>query len=193
MVQATGAAGPISTRLGEGDFPPELDRVNFGAFLLAFLWAPFHRLWGWFAAFAALETLESAIGLSTPTFLGGVLRQPVVMAGFRIVYWSVTVVFALRANRLVWAEERRRAARARGGSVPKPPSAVSRYASNERVWALVGVVLLAGAPLSLLIGPVGNSPGNVADVLVTVGTQAVLLAVLFAYDRVRTSRTRTPG
>jgi hypothetical protein len=162
--------------------------VNYGAFLLGFLWAPFHRLWGWFAVFAVLEALESAMGLSAPGFLGGVLERPAVMVGFRIVYWTVTVAFALRANRLVWAEERKRAARAKDVSVLRRPSLVSGYSSNQRVWTAVGLVLLVAAPLSLLIGSVNGTPGAVVDVTVTVGTQAILVAGLFLYDRVRIAR-----
>jgi hypothetical protein len=189
-VQATGEVEPTGQRLGEGEFPLELDRVNFGAFLLAFLWAPFHRLWGWFAVFVVLEVLESAMGLSTPQFPGGVFERPVVMVAFRIVYWTVTVAFALRANRLVWAVERKRAARATGESVLRRSSLVSRYASNQRVWTLVGLVLLSATPLSLLIGSVNSIPGAVADVAVTVGAQAILLVGLFVYDRVRVARRR---
>jgi hypothetical protein len=185
------SAEPAGSRLGEGRFPPELDRVNFGAFLLAFLWAPFHRLWGWFGVFLVLEALESAISLSAPGSIGGVFEQPVVMVGFRIVYWTVTIVFALRANRLVWTHERERAERTKGESVPRRPSLVSRYGSNQRVWTLVGLILLVGTPFSLLIGSVNRIPGAVADVAVTVGTQAVLLAGLFVYDRVRIAHGRT--
>jgi hypothetical protein len=178
-------------RLGEGEFPSELDRANLGAFLLAFLWAPFHRLWGWFAVFVVLEVLESAVGLSAPGLFGGLLEQPAVMVGFRIVYWAVTVAFALRANRLVWTAERKRTAGATGGSAPRQPSLVSRYAANQRVWTVVGVILLVGTPLSLLIGAVTSVPGAVVDVAVTVGTQAVLLAGLFAYDVVRRAQRQT--
>jgi hypothetical protein len=191
VVQATGVAEPTGSRLGEGEFPLGLDRVNFGAFLMAFLWAPFHRLWGWFGVFVVLEALESAMGLSAPGFFGGVFEQPVAMVGFRIVYWTVTVAFALRANRLVWTEERKRAARTKGESVLRRPSLVSRYASSQRVWTLVGLILLVGTPLSLLIGSVNSIPGAVVDVAVTVGTQAVLLAGLFVYDRVRIARRKT--
>ena len=193
MLQATGESQPTGLRLGEGEFPPELDHVNFGAFLLAFLWAPFHRLWGWFSVFVLLEALESAMGLSAPGFLGGVFEQPAVMLGFRIVYWTVTVAFGLRANRLVWAEERKRAARTKGESVPRRPLLVSRYASNQRVWTMVGITLLVVSPLSLLIGSVNSRPGAVADVAVTVGTQAILAAGLWVYDRVRIARGQTRG
>jgi hypothetical protein len=191
VVQAAGVAEPTGSRLGEGEFPPELDRVNFGAFLLAFLWAPSHRLWGWFGVFVVLEAIESAMGLSAPGFVGGVFEQPGVMVGFRIVYWMVTVAFALRANRLVWTGERKRAARTNGESVPRQASLVSRYASNQRVWTFVGLILFVGTPLSLLIGPVNSVPGAVADVAVTVGTQAILLAGLFVYDRVRIANRQT--
>jgi hypothetical protein len=131
------------------------------------------------------------MGLNKPRLLGGALEQPVVMVTFRIVYWTLTVAFALRANRLVWAVERKRAARAKAESVLMRPSLVSRYASNQRVWALVGLVLLIGAPLSLLIGSVSSIPGAVVDVAVTVGTQAILLVGLFVYDRVRIAHRRT--
>jgi hypothetical protein len=170
--------------------PPQLDRVNFGAFLLAVLWAPFHRLWGWFAVFVVLEVLESVMGLSTPRFLGGLFERPIVMVAFRIVYWTVTVVFALRANRLVWAVERKLAAQAKSESLLGRPSLVSRYASNQRVWALVGFALLLAAPLSLLIGSVKSIPGAVVDVALTVGTQAILLVGLFVYNRVRVAGRR---
>ena len=181
----------MGSRLGEGEFPPELDRVNFGAFLLAFLWAPFHRLWGWFSVFVVLEALESAMGLSAPGFLGGVFEQPVVVVGFRIVYWTVTVAFALQANRLVWTQQRKRAARTKGESVVRQRSLVSRYVSHQRVWTLVGLILLVGTPLSLLIGAVSSVPGAVGDVAVTVGTQALLLVGLFVYDRVQNARRQT--
>jgi hypothetical protein len=68
---------------------------------------------------------------------------------------------------------------------------VSRYASNQRVWTLVGLILLVGTPLSLLIGSVSSIPGAAVDVAVTVGTQAVLLAGLFAYDKVRIALRQT--
>lgn len=189
-MQATVEVEAIEPRLGEGEFPPALDRVNFGAFLLGVIWAPFHRLWGWFAVFVALEVLESAMGLSTPQFLGGVLEQPVAMVAFRIVYWAVTVAFALQANRLVWTVERKRASRTKAESDLRRPSSVSRYASNQRVWAIVGLVLLAATPLSLLVGPVSSVPGAALDVALTVGIQAILLAGLFTYDRVRSGRQR---
>jgi hypothetical protein len=179
---------PTGSRLGDGEFPSELDRVNFGAFLLAFLWAPVHRLWAWFGVFVVLEALESVMALSAPGFLGGLLEQPVVTVGFRIAYWTVTVAFALQANRLVWAKERKRAAWTEDEPGQKARFLVSKYVSNERVWTLVGLVLLAGTPLSLLIGPVSSIPGAVGDVAVTVGTQAVLLVGLFVYDRVRVAR-----
>jgi hypothetical protein len=191
VVQATGEAEPSGLRLGEGEFPPELDRVNFGAFLLGVLWAPFHRLWGWFGVFVVLEVIESAMGLSALRFFGGVFEQPVAMVAFRIVYWTVTVVFALRANRLVWTEERKRAARTKGESVPRRPSLVSRYTSNQRVWTIVGLILLVAAPLSLLIGSVSSIPRAVVDVAVTVGTQAILLVGLFVYDRMRIAQRQT--
>jgi hypothetical protein len=141
--------------------------------------------------FVVLEALESAMGFSAPGFLGGVLEQPVMLAGFRIVYWTVTVAFALRANRLVWTEQRKRAARTKDRSVPRQPPLVSRYASDQRVWTLVGLILLVGTPLSLLIGSVNSVPGAAVDVAVTVGTQAVLLVGLFVYDRVRIARRQT--
>ena len=60
MVQASELVGLTRLRLGEGEFPRQLDRVNFGAFLLAVLWAPWHRLWTWFAVFLGLEILSIA-------------------------------------------------------------------------------------------------------------------------------------
>jgi hypothetical protein len=162
--------------------------VNFGAFLLGIIWAPFHRLWGWFGVFVVLEVLESALGLGAMRAVGGVFVQPAAMAAFRVAYWGVTVAFALRANRLVWAEERDRAARMAGGSARRPPSTVSKYTADERVWTIVGVILLVGSPLSLLVGSLSSSPGVVGDVVVTVGTQAILLVGLFVYERVRAAR-----
>lgn len=193
MARATETLAPDGSRLGAGEFPQELDHPNFGAFLLAFLWAPLHRLWGWFVVFAALEVLESVMGLSAPHFLGGLLERPEVTVAFRIVYWTVTVVFSLRANRLVWAKEHSRSARGWPGTVVRQPPSVSRYASNQRVWTWVGIVLLVATPLSLLIGAVNSVPGAAYDVAVTVGVQATLLAGLFLYDRVRFVRRRAQG
>jgi hypothetical protein len=185
VVEATDAVGPTGSRLGEGGFPPALNRVNFGAFLLAFLWAPVHRLWGWFAVFVLLEGLESAMGLSAPGAFGGIFEQPAVTVGFRVVYWAITLVFALRANRLVWEHERTRTAATDGASDVRRSRLVTAYASDQRIWAIVGLILLAVTPLSLLIGSVRSVAGAAGDVAVTVGTQTVLLAGLFVYDRVR--------
>jgi hypothetical protein len=185
MVRAAGVAEHGELRLGEGDFPPELDRVNFGAFLLGVLWAPWHRLWGWFGAFVALEILESVIGLTMLRFLGGALVQLVAMVTFRIVYWTVTVAFALRANRLVWTEERKRAARPRGPAVPRRPARVAEYLAAQRIWTVAGLIILAGTPLLLLVGSISGSSGVV---VATVGTQTILLAPLFAYDKMRVAR-----
>ena len=179
--------------MGEGEFPLELDRVNFGAFLLAVIWAPFHRLWAWFGVFVVLEVLESAMGLGALRFFGGVFEQPAAMVAFRIVYWTVTVVFALRANRLVWTEERKRAARAEGVSPSRsgPPS--SRGTPPTSVsWTLVGLILLVATPLSLLIGfgeQQSEAPSSMW--LVTVGIQAILLVGLWGYDRLRIAHRQT--
>ena len=137
-----------------------------------------------------LEVLESVMGLSAPGFLGGLLEQPVVTVGFRIVYWGVTVAFALRANRLVWETERKRAERAEADPTRKQPSLVSRYVSNQRVWTIAGLVLLAAMPLGLLVPSVSRVPGAAFDVAVTGGIQVVLLVGLFVYDRVRVAGRR---
>lgn len=180
MVTATGTS---ELHLGEGDFPPQLDRVNYGAFLLSFLWAPAHRLWGWFAVFVALEALESAIGFNAP-ILGGVFEQPLALLAFRIVYWAITLWFALQANRLAWSVARKRAESSR------PTPTLARYAAHQRAWTVAGIVLLAAAPLSLLVESVRTMPGAVGDVVATVAAQAVLLAALFVYDRVRVPRAQ---
>lgn len=182
-------AGAPERRLGEGELPQELDRVNYGAFLLAVLWAPWHGLWGWFGLFVAMEVLESIIGLTGLRFLGGPLARSVAMNAFRLAYWWVTVAFALRANRLVW--ERRRAAVAAGaGRGRRPPALVSRYLSNQRIWTVVGLVGLAATPLSLLVPSLASSPDAVTDVVVTGGVQVALLVALFVHDRLLAARRR---
>lgn len=191
MVQATDMAAPIELRLGEGEFPAELDRVNFGAFLLGVLWAPWHRLWGWFAVLVAMEILESVVGLTMLRFLGGMVAQIIGMVVFRIGYWTVMVVFGLRANRLVWNAEERRVARA-GGSPSRRPALITKYVAAERVWAVVGLVLLALAPLSLLFGFPGSRSDVMFDVVSTIGTQIILMIALFVYDRMWLARDRSP-
>ena len=180
---------PPDLRLGDGALPRELDHANYGAFLLAVLWAPIHRLWGWFAVFVALEALESVIGLNA-NFLGGVFEQPLGMVVFRTIYWGLTVAFALQANRLVWAEHGRRAVRAPEGARPRPLTA--RYVGNQRIWTIVGVGLLVAGPLSLLVPAVGGLPGALGDVVTTTGAQVILLVALFAWNRVR-ARRRAQG
>ena len=188
MVQPTGDVGPSELHLGEGEFPDALDRVNFGAFLLSALWAPWHGLWGWFLVFVALEILESIVGLTHLRFVSGTAAQLAVMVAFRVVYWTVTIAFALRANRLVWARACKRAVRSGSASELHRPAPVVSYVSGQRVWAVAGLVLLAASPLSLLVGGIGNRPGALVDVATTAGTQAVLLGAMFVYDRMRMVR-----
>lgn len=187
MIEATRDGVPGDLRLGEGEFPARLDRVNFGAFLLAVLWAPWHRLWGWFAVFVALEILESVVGLTGLTFFPGALAQLVAMTTFRIVYWTVTVAFAMRANRLVWARSGKVVADGDAASNRPRPGSVSTYIAHQRLWTVAGLIGLILAPLSLLIGSVRGIPDAVFDVAVTVGVQAVLLVGLFAYDKMRSA------
>ncbi len=169
--------------LGEGDLPAQLSGPNFGAFLLAVLWAPVHGLWGWFAVFVALEGLESFLGLTHARFLGVGFPPLVAMTVFRIVYWTATLVFALRADRLVWSRRRRQATRvSEPGRAPKPIT-VATYVAHRRIWTAVGLIGVAIGLVSLAFFRVDSA--TAADILVTTGTQAVLLVALFVYDRTR--------
>ena len=142
---ATGES-PDARLLGAGEFPPELDRVSWGAALLSFWWAITHGLMRWTLVFIGLGLAQATVwylmrraGLEgdLPAVLTVVLISALTGVG-------LSVLFGVRANRLVWARE---AAIDKSDVHPGARSGptVAKYVRDERIWAIAGVTLTAAS------------------------------------------------
>jgi hypothetical protein len=172
--------------IGDGQLPPELNGVNWGAFWLTWLWALFNGLWEWvliiLASVFALEQVASGVAYS----IGGLNAVGWFIFADRIfsgVFGAASaVVFGVWGNRLVWWRERRRIA-ASGGN-PRRPKTLEHYVSAQKGWTIAGFILgglsAVGAVLILARTPavVGFSTRlGEACFVVAIGVVAVVAAV----------------
>jgi hypothetical protein len=178
--------------VGDGQLPPELNRVNWGAFWLTWLWAIFNGLWEW-----ALIILVSVFALDQ--FASGVAYW---IGGLNAVGWvifvdrlfagvfgaAVSVVFGVWGNRLVWWRERRRIA-ASGGN-PKRPRMLDHYLGAQRGWTIAGFIVagvfLLADVLIWRLQPETLGPTS----LVRFGASVIGVAAVLMVDRLQTRRRR---
>ena len=166
--------------------PSELDRVNWGAFWLTWLWALFNGLWEWvliiLASAFALDQVASGVAYSIGGLnaVGWVIFADRIFSGVFGV--AAAVVFGVWGNRLVRWRERRRIA-ASGGN-PKRPRTLEQYVSSQKGWTIAGFILgglsAVGAALILALTPaaVGFSTRvGEACFVAAFGVVAVLAAV----------------
>jgi hypothetical protein len=181
------AAPALDRRIGEGDFPAELDRVNWGAVLWGPIWALSHRLWSW-VLILSLATLLTAVLLTAVLVLSGLHDVlPVRLAALSLsaaLYWCVVAFFGLRANRLVWERESRVTLARADQPLPHSSASLTRYVEVQRGWldsglSLTGLVWGWGyfnavrhaEPLAI----------QTVKIVVTLG----VLGVLFVHDKRR--------
>jgi hypothetical protein len=127
------AAEVTEPRLGQGSFPAELDRVNWGAFWLSVLWGFFNGLWEWSLIVILLTWAVDAGAFNLTVMIAGVnalgwyfFFERLVLA---VAGGVIALVAGLYGNRLVWRRESRRL-QAPSGSVGTPKSVAPYQASQ---------------------------------------------------------------
>jgi hypothetical protein len=171
-------------RVGEGQIPDELDRLNVGAFLLAPFWSLGYRIWPWFLVLVVLFVVNTATGLTALAVFG---RGNEIVLVRQALFSALTVildaVFAFRANRLYWQRENHRIY---SEPAPAAPALVSKYVSDQRIWLYVGLGLLA---FVLVLTVTEHSGQSRLTYLVQessyVAIQLVVLGGAYAWDRLR--------
>jgi hypothetical protein len=164
-------------RVGAGEFPYELDRVNWGAALLAIYWAALHGIWRWFFGLLGARIVWFAVWYAVDTYLPAPSPTAALIrvAVGALLLPGIDAVFAVRANRLFWKRDQ---------SVPRLAGPTADYVGRQKTWAWVGAVLLGLGSASIVSEAVTRWPASLASVASTVGP-LVVLCVLYAYDRSR--------
>jgi hypothetical protein len=174
--------------LGGGPFPPELDRLNWGAFLLPPLWALFHGIWRWFFGLLALNLAGRAVfsvyyaSAFGRTFAGRVGATIAYLAAVEV----VLVVFGMRANRLVWEREKRMIA---AGTRPRDKrGTVSSYLRSQSTWAKAGVVLLVLGAAYVFVPRPAIIQYDLLTEAIFAGVQLLFTGVVWLWARGRRSK-----
>ena len=155
----------MSTDAPETSAPPELAGINWAAVLLGGLWAGFHGLWGWAAAFLAVWGLGELLPLASGYFSPPIGVQLSVAVVYTIGYWALGVWFGSVANRAYWIGPRNRDSTF---AVKRP---LPDYLRNQRLWATVGLLLVVTDQL--------DGRFSSADVPRSVAVVSALTAALF--------------
>jgi hypothetical protein len=172
-------------RLGEGEFPARLDRVNWTLIFWGGLWVFYYGAWSWLALVLGLNIAAVALylfvlsgGASAPVFL-------VASVIYVLASYTLLIVLAKRANRHVWERERRRVKRQSDESLPRLAQLVSEYVRGQRRWAWIGFAMLSLSTVSTLWNT-RATPGFVANLMGDLASVLVLLG-LYAWERLRLS------
>jgi len=176
------------SRLGDGEFPSSLDRLNWAAVLWGGYWALVYGAWPWLLGLVALTVVDLIVYyrlVSIPD-VSPVLAVGIVVVE-RVVWLAVVISLGYRANRLVWESERARVARQSDQSVPRLAQPVTRYEAAQVTWAWIG---LACTALAIIVNVADARTGRRELIVAVYATMAVGLIALFAYERIRSSRPR---
>jgi hypothetical protein len=188
MSEAASSEG-VTGFVGEGEFPAEFDRPNYGAALFLIIWAFLYRVRGWRALLVALFVVPLVIenlvllfiGAQDPLQLSQRILDPVMLVGYLI----AQAVFGLRANRIIWDQESARFEAA--GGDPPHPIPLWRYRKSTRFWTMLGFALVA-VDLVLEAVLLVVRHGSLMDVLTSLPFAVVPLFVIFLVDWWRRGR-----
>lgn len=174
--------------IGEGDFPPEFDRVNWGAAIFFCVWVWIYGITPWIIGLTTLFLvpipIEEAVVLfvSAPALSAAIaILNPIAM----VAWWIVVVVFGLDANRIVWERRRREFSEAAGK--PARPTPLWRYRKSAQFWTRLGLGLVAlGVALDAVL--IVLRPADALGALWAAPGIVVPLTILFVVDRIRLRR-----
>lgn len=151
---------PREHGMGQGEMPAELKRFNWGAFFLPFFWGTAYGVWRivyfWVLAFMSPLLLLMLVGL------GGEAAMQASMTGVIVVSQIIAAVVRLwvgmSANTLLWQRESARL-EAVAGAVPR--FSTDRFASRQRTWLIVGIVITALSVMGLAV--IALAPGEASE------------------------------
>lgn len=173
-------------RMGDGEFPEDLDRVNWSAVMWGGLWFITYGAWWWLLLLTAVIVVSAAAFNYLPF-----LDQSAVLASYgmtiitQLMWYVVVIAGARQANRIVWTREKARVARQSDQSVPRPARLVSEYVESQRKWTILGlgflILQLAGSLARSHGAPAGTSMAGWA-------TSVLCMTALYLVERTRRSR-----
>ncbi|NTU72480.1 MAG: hypothetical protein HGB10_11770 [Coriobacteriia bacterium] len=160
--------------VGTGEFPKSLDRINWGAYFLSFIWALAHNDVRWAAILAVANVtqfgLSFAVGLNNDL---GAVGRIVASVTILLALMAVQYAFAIGANKGQWTQAEH--------MPPHTRQPVGAWTANQKVWVLVGLGFYVVSNGLALVAAVRTSSWAA---LWPLGSQAaVLLAILLADRR----------
>ena len=178
--------------LGDGDFPDDMDRMNWGAALFDWLWALAHGAWGWVAVLTVVGIASRV--LFAYFYLApigrSVLAASIAAAVSELVFWGLSGALGMRANRIAWQHAQQRVAISDVGT----RTSVESYQQSQRIWFLLGGALTALGYGASWLRVATEFPDRLVPTIVGTATAVVVLLTLWLWDRARTdSRERVPS
>jgi hypothetical protein len=158
--EVPGAAVAVTEQFGVGEMPPELDRFNWGAFLLPLPWGVWYTLWPVVSLWMVMaltplvlallvsltgeeQLVSSALGITIVSeVIGGVIRL-----------W-----IGVSATRMLWARE---SLRLRVVERAQPRLSSDRYRSRQKKWTIAGIVVNVLGLAGLALLTFSNNPSTV--------------------------------
>ena len=186
MIGVVAQRVPDGLRMGEGDFPAELDRLNWSTVMWGGWWLLMYGVWPSLLALVALVAATLAVTNFLPTLaVPGSFASLATNAVRQVAWFAIVVSAAYGANRHVWERERTRVERESDQSVPRPANLVSQYVASQRKWALIGLGFMVLAVADDLFRKHALST---PAIIVANITMVACLAALYLYDSVRRGR-----
>jgi len=120
---------------GMGEFPRELERLNWGTLFLPGFWSLFYGIWRWWVVTMAVWVGSFFLGLGLRFVAGPNFGAPgwaLAVVALVAVPWVFRLWLAANANRALWLHEARRLGR------EGEPNTVEAVVARQRTWAWVG-------------------------------------------------------
>lgn len=171
--------------MGDGPFPAELDRINWGAVLMPGLWSLCHGMWAWWLIEAVLWVAWMFGAWQLRVLGGGRSDSLPVLVGLLIwgvLSWSVAVWFGAHGNERIWRREVSRRSLGLSGH------SISGFRGNQRVWAWgtgLWALLGVGSMASNLWMDTPKGYGGMIGMASFIGIEAAALGIAWMIDRRR--------
>ncbi len=129
-------------QFGRGEFPKELDRLNWGAMLMGVLWALAYGVWPWLLALGALQIVGMVVFgfFNNSELANSAIWGLVAHVVSQTVTWTALGLFALSANRLAWKRMGRLIASGRHQPSSLSPS-IEKFSKSQKTWLLIGLAV----------------------------------------------------
>ncbi len=143
---------PGALDFGVGDFPSNLDRFNWGAFLLPLPWGVGFGAWTVVLLWMLMTTVPLTFAMIVGSFGEDALAANLLLVSLvgEVISGGIRLWIGASATRMLWAREQQRLKVVEGA---KPRFGVSSYLARQAIWTRVGIGLtvLMIASLALLV------------------------------------------